>query len=132
MAEPARSTPRDLVLGLFLTCASLFLGNLLGLIVSDVWGWEIATYDRPSGVALAAVQGALGAFLALFACERWSTFRAGKLWLLVAIGGLSLIQIGLLGATLWTHQLEMFLSWKTLAAVANIIAIALARRGYEP
>lgn len=116
-------------LGLLISIAGIFAGNVLGWIITSIWGWKNLAYEMPAGSALAAIQGAAGAYVCLLASHHWlDSARYSDFWLrgFVWLASGLFIVIGILAVL--AGRSDQLLAWKTLATFANIGALELTRR----
>lgn len=131
MDQEAERTRYDLyLLGFFLSAAALFAGNLLGFILTSIWGWSNLEYDRPGGVALSALQGAIGVFLALYGSEKFfGKARYADFWMRAFVWLASGVMVAMLLITAFAgRDITQFLDWRLASFIANIGAIEVTRR----
>lgn len=130
MEAQAKPSVGAFILGLPLVFGCLLIGNLLGFVVTSVWGWENLEYEKPGGVALAAIQGAVGAFISYAATSSWLGASAiANFWLKIYVwGAAALVALLVLFAVAY-GQLGTLLSWKGAASIAGLVATEAVRRG---
>jgi hypothetical protein len=115
-----------------LTIACLAIGNLLGIIVTALWGWHSVQQGEPGSVAMAFVQGYLGAVLAIAASEHFiGGARVGKFWLKWIVILAAVIYCGMTVLLLYFGDADLVFSWASLAAIVAIIATEIGRRFYD-
>jgi hypothetical protein len=131
MEQQAERTRYDLyLLGFLLSAAALFVGNLLGFILTSIWGWSNLEYDRPGGVALSALQGAIGVFLALYGSEKFfGKARYTDFWMRAFVWLASGIMAAMLLITAFAGgDVGQFLDWRLASFIASIGTIEVTRR----
>ena len=107
----------------------MLLGNLLGIVFASISGWENIEIGRPGGVALGAVQGFIGASLAMGAGQQFlKNFAPVDFWLkLFVIFSFGLVAVALILTTL-NGTLDQLLTWKSGAGVTGLLGIEFGRR----
>ena len=118
------------LLGFLLSAAALFAGNLLGLILTSIWGWSNLEYDRPGGVALSVLQGVVGVLLALYGSEKFfGRARYADFWIHTFVWLASGVTVAApLITAFYGGDTSQFFDWRLASFIANIGAIELTRR----
>jgi hypothetical protein len=131
MAEAALAKWK-LAAGFPLSIACLGVGNLLGVILTAVWGWSAIQKGEPGSVPLGFIQGYLGALIAIGASDYFlKTAAPAHFWVkwLVWIAA-ALLAIMIIWALAFGH-IEVVFAWSMLAAVAAIVGMEVGRRVYD-
>jgi hypothetical protein len=107
---------------------SIFLGNILGLIVASLQGWHDFNYDKPGAVFYAAIQSGLGAYLALFGSKKWlGDGRFVRIWLAISVWLGAIVVVGGLGLSLYFGKSNV-ISWGLLCSIVGLVAVEVIRR----
>ena len=107
----------------------LALANGLGMVLASISGWESIEIGRPGGVAVAFIQGLVGALIAAACGSRlFKRPEPVDFWLKVFVGlALLLIAVALV-VTLYRGNVRLLLTWSTGAALAGVAGTELGRR----
>ena len=99
---------------------SIVVGNLLGTILTAVWGWQGLSYDKPGGVALAAIQGILGGALIIWSIEKFFDRElAETAFKMTAYSFALLIIVFAVAAISMNMTFSILIKWNTLATLAS-------------
>jgi hypothetical protein len=129
LTEAVKPSVGSYVLGVFVTLGCLILGNLLGYVLTSIWGWANLDYDRPGGVALSAVQAVVGAMLAYAASAKlFHSPDVADLWMKFTVWLLSGLYVAFIIIFFLTRQYELVFKWNTAATAAYLIALEVTRR----
>lgn len=128
MEEQSKAPLWRYVGGFFVTVAAIALGNLLAVILTSIWDWQNLDNGKPGGVALAAVQGVVGAVLAGTACEKWLSMQVALFWLKIYAIIVATVFVVLLAVSIYKGRVDVLFIWSILSAVVYVSAIELVRR----
>ena len=108
---------------------ALAIGNLLGLVMASTAGWENLDLDRPGGVALAALQGLVGSFLAVYSGHQlFKTHEPILFWLKAFVSFAAVLLCVLIILALAKDRLGELMTWKTASGIAGIFGTEAGRR----
>lgn len=112
------NTTKRILGAIGLTIIGLTAGNLVGLVLVSIWGWEGLSYEKPGGVALAAVQSLMGVLIVQYAIERFYDEKLARKAILIAgIAMLAIMLVSILALSIYI-DFSQVLKWNTLAGLA--------------
>jgi hypothetical protein len=130
VAEDAKLTIGKRIAALPLVVMALIVGNVLGIILITLSGYNALDYEEPGGALLGAAQGWVGAYLAFFGCQHFlKDHRYASMWLaayVILIG--CAILFGFFIYWLEGRSLSTAESWQTVSGIANAAVIEITRR----
>jgi O-antigen/teichoic acid export membrane protein len=112
-----------------LVLLGIALGNLLGVVLASVSGWQSIEIGRPGGVAVGFVQGVVGAIAAAACGNRlFKRVEPVDFWLKVFVGLAALLIAVALIVSLYRGNHGALLTWSIGAGVAGVAGTEVGRR----
>ena len=115
-----------------LSIACLALGNLFGVILTKIWGWEGVQQGQSLNFILGFIQGCIGSLVAMAVSDHFlkssdpSDFWVK--WIVRLFGALFAVVVVL---ALYQGQTDLVFDWTALAALTTIIGTEVGRRSYD-